>query len=75
MGIGRNITTKCDIIHSSGNYLKLRDRSKIPLKNVDMHSYVPSHIFLKEPNTSCSNYQATLFYASGNIHDTTNQLP
>ena len=46
--IGRNFTAKYDIIHASGNYVKLRDRSKISLKNVDMHSYEPSFIFYKE---------------------------
>ena len=39
-----------------------------------MHSYVPSYIFLKWTNTDCSNYQAKLFCATGNIHDPTNQL-
>ena len=43
--IGRNVTTKCDIIHTNGDYLKLSDQVRIPLQNVDMHSYVPSHIF------------------------------
>ena len=58
--IGSNVTTKCDIIHSTGNYLKLIDHTKIPLKNVDMHSYVPSYIFLKKARNNCSNYQAKL---------------
>ena len=40
--IGWNLTIKCDIIHSSGNYLKLTDRTEISLKNVDMHSYILS---------------------------------
>ena len=73
--IGRNVTTKCDVIHSIGNCLKLGDYLKIPLKNVDMYSYVPSFIFLKQTNTSCSNYLSKLFCATGNIHDTTKELP
>ena len=55
--IGRNVTTKCDTIYSNGNYLKLTDRTKTPQKNVDMHSYLPSYVFLKGTNNSCSNYQ------------------
>ena len=73
--IGRNVTSKCDIIHSSFNYLNLSDGSKIPLKNADMHCYVLSQIFLKGTNASCSNYQATLFCAILNIQNPANQLP
>ena len=73
--IGRNISAKYGIIHSSGNYLKLTDHTKLPLKNVDMHSYVPSVIFLKKANNNYSNYQAKLFCATGNILEPTNQLP
>ena len=50
--IGRNLTAKCDIVHSSGNYLRLSDHKNIPLKNVDMHFYVPTQIFLKN---ECNN--------------------
>ena len=67
--IGRNATTKRDIIYSSGNYLKWTDRTKISLKNIVTYSYVPSYIFFKRTNTSCSNYHAKLFCATGNIHD------
>ena len=73
--IGRDVTNKCDIIHSSGNYLKLTKRTQIPLKNVDMHSYVHSYIFLEGTNNSCSTYKAKLFCATGNIHDPTNHYP
>ena len=40
-----------------------------------MHSYVPSYIFLKGANTSCSTYRAKLCCATGNFHESTNQLP
>ena len=73
--IGKNATNKCDIIHSSGNYFKLTDHSKIPLKNGFMHSYVPSYISFKITNTNCLSYQAKLFCATGNILDPINQLP
>ena len=43
--IGRNVTTKCDIVHTNGDYLKISDQVRIPLQNVDMHSYVASYIF------------------------------
>ena len=43
--IGRNVTTKCEIFHTYGNYLKVSDQVRIPLRNVDMHSYVLSYIF------------------------------
>ena len=43
--IGRNVTIKCDIVHTNGNYIKISDQVRIPLQNVDTHSYVPSYIF------------------------------
>ena len=43
--IGKNVLTKCDIIHTNGNYLKLSDHVRIPLQNVNILSYVPSYIF------------------------------
>ena len=39
--IGRNTTIQCDITHTNGNHLKFSNQTKIPLQNVDMHSYVP----------------------------------
>ena len=41
---------------------------------MDMNSYIPSYIFLKSSNTSCSNYQAKLFCPTGSIHDPKSQL-
>ena len=43
---GRSVTIKCDIIHTNSNYLKLSNQMIILLQNVNMHSYVPSNIFL-----------------------------
>lgn len=45
--IGRNVTTHCDIIHSNGNYLRMKNGSTITLHDHDMHSYVPYTAFCK----------------------------
>ena len=61
--IGRNVTSKCDIIHTNWSYLKLTNRNVTPPQNFDMHSYVSSYIFLTQPNNDSSNFQAKLFSA------------
>ena len=43
---GRNVTAKCDIKHSDGNYLKISNDLKISIQNFDLHFYVHPNIFL-----------------------------
>ena len=71
----RNVPSKCDIIHSNGNFLKINDNMHIPLLNFDMHSYIPSSIFLKQETESHSIFQAKLFCATGTIHNSTYSRP
>ena len=73
--IRRNIATKWEIIRSNGNALKINDNINIPLLNVDMHSFIPSSIFLKQATESHSIYQTNLFYATGTIHNSTYSRP
>ena len=73
--IGMHVTTRCDIIHFSSNYLKSTDRTKIPLKNVHTQSNVPLYIFFNWISVNCLSYQAKLLCATRNILDPTNQLP
>ena len=53
--ICRNVTAKCDIIHSKSNYLKLPNNIEVSLDNIDLHSYILSRCFLDEilPETAC----------------------
>ena len=46
--VGRNVTTKCNIIHNNSNYLKLPDGSRIPLQTDEFHSYMPHEKFSKK---------------------------
>ena len=73
--IGRNVTTKCDTIHPNGKFLKINDYVNILLLNVDMHSYIPSSIFLKQATESHSTYQTKMFCATGTIHDSIYSCP
>ena len=73
--IGRNVTTKYDIIHTNGNYPKLSNRTKTALQNIDMHSYVLSYIFLDRTNSNCSNFDAKLLCATVIIKESTSVLP
>ena len=70
--IGRNVTSKCDLIHTNWNYPKLSNQKVVPLQNVDMHSYIPLYIFLNNTNNKFSNFQAKLFCATGCIGESTN---
>ena len=63
--IGRNVTNKCDTITTNGNHLNFSNQMKFPLQNVDMHSYVPSYIFLGRKNSNYSTYDAMLFSIAG----------
>ena len=71
--VGRNVTTKCDVIHTNGKYLKLPDDSRIPLQTVEFHSYMPHETFSKKEG--CSSLNAKLFCATFNLNDTENQTP
>ena len=73
--IRRSVPTKCDIIHSNGKFLKKTDYTNIPPLNVDMHSYIPSSIFLKQATESHSTYHAKLFRATGDTHNSTYSRP
>ena len=73
--IGRNVTTKCDIIHTNRNYLKLSNQKVVPLQKVDMHSYIPSYIFLNKTNNNSSYFLAKLFWTTGSIGESTNLHP
>ncbi len=68
--VRRNLTSKCDIVHSNGNYLKLRNNLRMPTEDVHMHSFLPSHLFLTNaPNISLS-LQAKPFCATAGIQET-----
>lgn len=51
---GRNLTMHCDLLHIGRNVLQLPSAdacssgSTIPIRNVDLHSYLPLQIFLQE---------------------------
>ena len=49
--IGRNVTAKCHIIHSKGNYLELSNNIEVPLENINVHSYTPSRFSLNEKDS------------------------
>ena len=55
---GRNLDSKCDIIHNDGNYLKTADGVRIPLENIDLHSFLPFSLFIGGRSKHFSNLQA-----------------
>ena len=59
--VGRNVTSKFDIVHSNGNYLKLPNNLRIPIKDFHMHLFLPSHLFLADAPNSSSSFQAKIF--------------
>ena len=65
--IGRKVASKCDIVHTKGNYLQLLNQTRIALEDFGHHSYVPYLIFVNDKGTKCSSFQAKLFCATGNI--------
>ena len=73
--IGRNVTSKCDIIRANGKDLNLSNHTTIPPQNIDMDSYVPSYIFLDRTNSNCSKFDAKLLSATGIITESTNVRP
>ncbi len=62
--IDRNVTAKCDIIHSKGNYLKLLNSQQMPIENVDFHSFIPSRLFIVGLPTDSACFQAKIFCAT-----------
>ncbi len=68
--VGRNVTSKCDVVHSNGNYLKLLNNLKIPIKNVHMHSFLPSRLFMTDTPNSSPTFQAEMFSATADIQET-----
>ena len=67
------MTSKCDIIHSNGNYLQLPNGKQIPLEDAEHHSYVPSSIFIYENDEQGPDNQAVLFCATANLSDVPNK--
>ena len=72
--IGRNVTAKCDIIHSKGNYLKLPNNIEVSQGNVDLHSYIPSRFFLNERFSLNACFQAKIYCASSTVSESENNL-
>ena len=72
---GRNLDSKCDIIHTDGNYLKIVDGVRILLENIDLHSYLPFSLFIGGRSKHCYKLQAQLFCATGNPDDSKPQRP
>ena len=73
--IGRNVTTKCDIIHTNGNHLKLSNHTIITLQTIHIHSYVPPYIFMDRRNSNCSTFDANLLCATRVLKELTNDRP
>ena len=64
MHIGRNFTAKCDIIHTNGNYLRLPNSLRMPIENVDLHSFLPSPLCLNGQSANGTCFHAKLFCAT-----------
>ncbi len=64
------MTSKCDIVHSNENYLKLPNNLRIPTEDFHMHSFLPSHLFWTDAPNSSSSFQAILFCATAVIQET-----
>ena len=45
---GRNVTAKCDTIHSKGSYLNLMNNVENLLENFDLRTHILSQFFLNE---------------------------
>ena len=73
--IGRNVTSKCDIIHSNRNYLQLPNHIQIPITDVDFHSFLPHSIFLRGNQQNYSNFRTKLFCATCNIPTSEHKIP
>ncbi len=68
--VRRNVTSECDIVHLNGNYLKLPNNLKIPTKDVHMHSFLPSHLFMTNTPNSSPSFQVKIFCTTADIQET-----
>ena len=73
--IDKNVISKCDIVHTNGNYLQLTNQTRISVEDFGHHSYVPYSIFVNDKGTKCSSFQAKLFRATGNISGQETERP
>ena len=71
--VGPNGTTKCDTIHTNGNYLKMPYDSRTALQTFEFHSYMTHEISFKKEGYS--SFQAKLFCATVDLNDSENQTP
>lgn len=59
--VGRNVTSKCDIQHINGNFLKLPNGNKVSLIEKDMHSYISYQLFVT-PEINLNDRCLSSFY-------------
>ena len=73
--VGRNVTAKCDIIRTHGNFLKHPSGLKIPTQNVDLHSYIPLGLFFYVQQQHIPCFRTKLFCAAAQIEESIEQRP